>query len=126
MLRSVLLGVVLAGVLAGCSLGGGSGAGGGSTLSVPLGGSPTVVTHHATVEGRVFTTTCGGPGGSPCPLRVCRGSLEFCKKNVIGPCSLRDATTCLLCLEQDHHVCHRSVIVEAVGAELPDLHVVNL
>jgi hypothetical protein len=30
------------------------------------------------IKGRVFTTACGGPAGSPCPLRVYRGSLAFC------------------------------------------------
>jgi hypothetical protein len=55
MWRSVLLGAVLAGVLAGCSLGGGSGAvsANGSTLSVPLGGSPTVVTGQSPTSDQV-------------------------------------------------------------------------
>src|SRR6478735_7460226 len=39
------------------------------------------------VAGRVFTTACGGPAGSPCPLRVYRGSLVFCARvHPIGQC----------------------------------------
>jgi uncharacterized protein (DUF488 family) len=40
--------------------------------------------------------------------------------------TLRDAKTCLLCLEDDPRVCHRSVIVEALKSEMPGLAVVNL
>jgi hypothetical protein len=54
MLRSLLIGVVLAGVLAGCSVGGRSGAGSSSstTLSVPLGESPTAATVSVTDKAR--------------------------------------------------------------------------
>jgi uncharacterized protein (DUF488 family) len=40
--------------------------------------------------------------------------------------TLRQAKTCLLCLEHDHATCHRSVIAEALERELPGLKVVNL
>jgi uncharacterized protein (DUF488 family) len=40
--------------------------------------------------------------------------------------TLREAKTCLLCLEHDHRLCHRSVIVQALEAEIPGLVVVNL
>jgi hypothetical protein len=81
MLRSVLLGAVLAGMLAGCSLGGGSGAGSAQRPDV-TGSAPDGV-----IKGRVYTTACGGPAASSCPLRVYRGSLVFCPKmNVNGIC----------------------------------------
>jgi uncharacterized protein (DUF488 family) len=41
-------------------------------------------------------------------------------------CTLREAKICLLCLEGDHRLCHRSVIVQALEAEVPGLQVVNL
>jgi len=94
MWRSVLLGLVLAGLVAGCSLGGGSGADSSSEVldslsegQVSGGGVGVTPMPDGIVTGRVFTTACGGPAGSPCPLRVYRGSLEFCsKKAVLGPC----------------------------------------
>src|SRR6478752_5065119 len=80
MLRSLLLGVVLAGVLAGCSLGGGS-----DNLPGPSSGDG--VPQYGVIKGRVFTTACGGPAASSCPLRVYRGSLVFCTKmGQIGVC----------------------------------------
>jgi len=80
MWRSVLLGVVLAGVLAGCSLNGGS-----DNLPGPSSGDG--VPQYGVIKGRVFTTACGGPAASSCPLRVYRGSLVFCPKmNVNGIC----------------------------------------
>ncbi len=88
MWRSVLLGVVTTGLLAGCSLGGGS-----DNLPGPSSGDG--VPHYGVVKGRVFTTGCGGAAGSPCPLRVYRGSLVFCPKmnvNGICPSALVDAT----------------------------------
>jgi hypothetical protein len=80
MWRSVLLGVVLAGVLAGCSLNGGS-----DNLPGPSSGDG--IPQYGVIKGRVFTTACGGPAASSCPLRVYRGSLVFCPKmNVNGIC----------------------------------------
>lgn len=79
--------------------------------------------------------------GNPKPLRdlyrqgqVTRGARAYRKHlaaNAVEAVrslssSLRDATTCLLCLEHDSRVCHRSVIVEAVVAELPSVRVVDL
>jgi uncharacterized protein (DUF488 family) len=40
--------------------------------------------------------------------------------------ALRETTTCLLCVEHSHEVCHRSVIVEALLDRLPRLRVVHL
>jgi hypothetical protein len=80
MWRSFLLGAVLAGVLAGCSLGSGS-----DNLPGPSIGDG--VPQYGVIEGRVFTTACGGPAASSCPLRVYRGSLVFCTKmGQTGPC----------------------------------------
>jgi hypothetical protein len=80
MWRIVLLGVVLAGVLAACSLNGGS-----DNLPGPSSGDG--VPQYGVIKGRVFTTACGGPAASSCPVRVYRGSLVFCSKmNVNGIC----------------------------------------
>lgn len=95
MWRSLLLGVVLAGLLTGCSRGGANGPLTAGTLpalsegQVSDGGVAGVTARpdDGIVKGRVFTTACGGPAASSCPLRAYRGSLEFCsKKLVIGPC----------------------------------------
>jgi hypothetical protein len=57
-----------------------------------LGGSstPATASHRpvlGTVEGRVFTTACGGPAAASCAPQNYRGSLVFCKTmNEIGPC----------------------------------------
>jgi hypothetical protein len=87
---------VLAEVLAGCSLGGGSGAGS-TSGTLPALSEGQVVSDRGIaigpaqpdgiIKGRVFTTACGGPAASSCPLRVYRGSLVFCSKmNVNGIC----------------------------------------
>src|SRR4051794_22646314 len=39
---------------------------------------------------------------------------------------LRLSRTCLLCLEADHRICHRSAIVDALRTRLPDLVAVHL
>lgn len=42
---------------------------------------------NGTIEGRVFTTGCGGPAAASCVSRNYRGSLVFCKTmNQIGFC----------------------------------------
>ena len=79
--------------------------------------------------------------GNPKPLRdlykqgqVSRGARAYRKHLAANAAeavrslvaSLRGARTCLLCLEHDPRVCHRSIIVEAVTAELPSLRVVDL
>ena len=80
MWRSIAIGVMLVGVLAGCSLGGGS-----DNLPGPSSGDG--IPQYGVIKGRVFTTACGGPAASSCPLRVYRGSLVFCSKmNVNGIC----------------------------------------
>jgi hypothetical protein len=39
------------------------------------------------IEGRVFTTACGGPSATGCAASIYRGSLVFCSTmHVIGPC----------------------------------------
>ena len=44
-------------------------------------------TRKGTIEGRVFTTACGGPAASSCVTANYRGSLVFCKTmNQIGLC----------------------------------------
>ena len=40
--------------------------------------------------------------------------------------SLDDETSCLLCFERDHTVCHRDVIVDSLLELRPDLHVTHL
>ena len=92
MWRSVLVGLVLVGVLAGCSRGGANGPLTAGTRPALSGGQ--VVSDRGVaalaagiITGRVFTTACGGPAASSCPLRVYRGSLAFCPTmSFIGPC----------------------------------------
>src|SRR4051812_12847569 len=49
--------------------------------------SPAQFTRKGTIEGRVFTTACGGPAASSCVTANYRGSLVFCKTmNQIGLC----------------------------------------
>lgn len=36
---------------------------------------------------------------------------------------LGDGPTCLMCMERDHRVCHRAVIVESLGELRPDIRV---
>jgi hypothetical protein len=95
MWRTVFLGLVVTGVMAGCSRGGASGpltAGTRPALSEAhvvsdRGVAGVTAQPDGTIQGRVFTTACGGPAGSSCPLRVYRGSLVFCPTmNSIGPC----------------------------------------
>ena len=83
MWRNVQVGVVLVGVLAGCSRDGAIGPLTAGTR--PASSEGKVVSDRGVagatagiITGRVFTTACGGPAGSPCPLRVYRGSLAFC------------------------------------------------
>jgi uncharacterized protein (DUF488 family) len=40
--------------------------------------------------------------------------------------TLRDATTCLMCWEDDHRTCHRDVIVAELRRLVPDLQVEHL
>jgi uncharacterized protein (DUF488 family) len=40
--------------------------------------------------------------------------------------SLDDSRTCLLCVEEEHDVCHRAVIAGAVAERLPKIAVVHL
>lgn len=50
-------------------------------------GRPSHGPGEGTVEGRVFTTICGGPPATSCAPGVYRGSLVFCRTmNEIGPC----------------------------------------
>lgn len=59
---------------------------GGSSTSGTV-GRPSHVPVEGTVQGRVFTTACGGPPASSCARENYRGSLVFCKTmNEIGPC----------------------------------------
>lgn len=40
--------------------------------------------------------------------------------------SLRHAATCILCAEESHEVCHRSLVADALRAEHPRLRIVHL
>lgn len=95
MWRSALLGIVLAGVLGGCNRDGANGGLTGAAMPAPSEGQvsdgsvagATARPDDGIVKGRVFTTACGGPAGSPCPLRVYHGSLAFCPTmHTKGPC----------------------------------------
>jgi hypothetical protein len=58
--------------------------------SPPSGSQPSTSLRGAvkgTLEGRVFTTACGGPAASSCRRQAYRGSLVFCKRmGQIGFC----------------------------------------
>jgi hypothetical protein len=62
--------------------------GGSSTPSTELRSTPThTQVADGTIEGRVFTTACGGPAAASCTSRNYRGRLVFCKTmNQIGLC----------------------------------------
>ncbi|MEN0015850.1 MAG: DUF488 domain-containing protein, partial [Solirubrobacteraceae bacterium] len=40
--------------------------------------------------------------------------------------TMNDETTCLLCFEESHTVCHRAVIVDELRERVPDLRVEHL
>jgi uncharacterized protein (DUF488 family) len=40
--------------------------------------------------------------------------------------SLQDDTTCLLCVEREHQLCHRAIIAGALAERLPQVAVVHL
>ncbi len=49
--------------------------------------SPIVPKVASKIEGRVFTTACGGPSATRCAPSPYRGSLLFCRiTSQIGPC----------------------------------------
>jgi len=61
--------------------------GGSSPPSGSQGSTPSRGAVKGTLEGRVFTTACGGPAASSCRRQTYRGSLVFCKRmGQIGLC----------------------------------------
>jgi len=54
--------------------------GGSSPPSGSQGSTPSLGAVKGTLEGRVFTTACGGPAASSCRRQTYRGSLVFCKR----------------------------------------------
>lgn len=61
--------------------------GGSSPPPGAQGSTPSRGAVKGTLEGRVFTTACGGPAASSCRRQAYRGSLVFCKRmGQIGLC----------------------------------------